>query len=458
MKMNSLIGDRAFYKQLIAVAAPLVLQQLITTSVQLVDNIMVGTLSKQALGSVSIVNQLYFVVILITFGAMGGAGVFSAQYFGSKDFDRLKQTFRFKLLVGFMVAILSFVLFSFFGENLIRLFTDDPTTIQGGLNYLNIAKWSAFPWILSVAISNTFRETGITKPLLKISIVAILTNTALNFILIFGLLGFPELGIVGAAIATLISRFVELGLTLILLKKRGKLFSTKITEMFHIEKKILAAIIVMAIPLTLNEALWSTGQTVFFHAYSTRGVDALTAMSITGTVSQLVFVTFGGIATAVAVLVGNTLGNNQLEQAKDNAKKLIAFSVFIAILAGIILFILSFSIPLLYDYPIEILHIAEFNLRVNALFIPIYSFNVALYFTLRSGGDTKSTFMMDAGYMWLVPVPISLLLAYLTSLPVIYMFLFVQMLDIPKMVFGLYRYRKGNWIKNLAFDTNLHEE
>ncbi len=458
MEMKSFIGDRAFYKQLIAVAAPLVLQQLITTSVQLVDNIMVGTLGESAIGSVSIVNQLYFIVILITFGAMGGAGVFSAQYFGSQDFERLKQTFRFKLLVGFMVAIISFIVFSFYGENLLRLFTSNPTTIQGGLNYLNIAKWSAFPWIVSVAISNTFRETGITKPLLKISIVAILTNTILNFILIFGLFGFPALGIVGAAIATLMSRFVELGLTLILLKKKGSLFSTKLFQMFHIEKKILVAIIIMAIPLTLNEALWSTGQTVFIHAYSTRGDSALAAMSITGTISQLVFVTFGGIATAVAVLVGNTLGRNQLQEAKDNAKKLIAFSVFIAIVAGIILFILSFFIPGLYDVPAATRHIAEFNLRVNAIFIPIYSFNVALYFTLRSGGDTKSTFMMDAGYMWLLPVPISLLLAYLTSLPVIYMFLIVQMLDIPKMLFGLSRFRKGHWIKNLSLDTNLHED
>ncbi|MCF7930212.1 MAG: MATE family efflux transporter [Acholeplasmataceae bacterium] len=458
MNIKSLIGDRAFYKQLIAVAAPLVLQQLITTSVQLVDNIMVGTLGKSAIGSVSIVNQLYFIVILITFGAMGGAGVFSAQYFGSKDYEKLKQTFRFKLLVGLMVAILSFVLFSFFGESLLRLFTDNPTTIAGGLSYLNIAKWSAFPWILSVAISNTFRETGITKPLLKISIAAILTNTALNFVLIFGLFGFPALGVVGAAIATLISRFVELGLTLILLKKRGKLFNTKLLQLFHIEKKILAAIIVMAIPLTLNEALWSTGQTVFFHAYSTRGDDALAAMSITGTISQLVFVTFGGIATAVAVLVGNTLGRNQLAEAKDNAKKLIAFSVFIAALAGIILFALSFFMPGLYNVSDEAIHIAEFNLRVNALFIPVFSFNVALYFTLRSGGDTKSTFLMDAGFMWFVPVPISLILAYLTSLPVIYMFLIVQMLDIPKMLFGLSRYRKGHWIKNLALDTDLHAD
>ncbi len=452
--MNRFIGDQAFYKRLFAVAAPIVLQQLITTSVQLVDNVMVGKLGEQAIGSVSVVNQLYFVVILITFGALGGAGIFTAQYFGSKDFDKLKQTFRFKLLIGFGVAVVSFILFSLFGETLIRLFTDNPVTIQGGLDYLSIAKWSAFPWILSVAIGNTFRETGVTKPLLKISIVAILTNTALNFVMIFGMFGFPALGIVGAALATLIARFVELGLTLILLKKNGEHFSTELKDLFKIDKKILTSIVLMALPLTLNEALWSSGQTVFLHAYSTRGDSALAAMNISGTISQLVFVTFGGIATAVAVLVGNTLGTNDLEKAKDNARKLIAFAIVFAMCAGLILFILSFFILNIYDVSESTKSIARFCIRVNALFIPVYSFNVAVYFTLRSGGDTRSTLLMDAGYMWAVTVPAAILLAYLTNLPVIYMFFIVQMLDIPKMLFGLSRYKKGYWVKNLA----LHDD
>jgi putative MATE family efflux protein len=454
--LKQFIGNKAFYKTLITVALPLVLQQLITTSVQLVDNVMVGKLGEQAIASVSVVNQLYFIVILVTFGAMGGAGIFSAQYFGSKDYEKLKQTFRFKLIIGFLVALLSFILFSLFGQTLISLFTNNQITIKGGIDYLNIVKWSAFFWIISVAISNTFRETGITKPLLWISIVAIITNTLLNFVLIFGLFGFPALGIIGAAIATLIARFIEFLLTVVLLYKKGTIFNTKIFKVFKIEKKLLTSVIIMAIPLTLNEALWSSGQTMFLHAYSTRGDHALAAMNITGAISQLVFVTFGGIATAVAVMVGNTLGKNELEQAKDNAKKLIAFSVFIAIFAGLVLFILSFFILNIYDVEIATKDIAAFNIRVNALFIPIYSFNVALFFILRAGGDTKSTFLMDALYMWVLPVPVAIILAYLTNLPVTLMFLIIQSLEIPKMVFGLSRYKKGYWIKNLAIDEELN--
>lgn len=450
--MKTFIGDRQFYKTLFQVAAPLVLQQLITTSVQLVDNVMVGRLGESSIGAVSVINQLYFIVILVTFGAYAGAGIFTSQFFGSGDHDKLKQTFRFKLITGALIALIALIIFTVFGENLIRLFTKNPETIKQGLAYLKIARWSAFPWVISVAISNTFREMSITKPLLYISIVAIITNTLLNFLLIFGLLGFPALGVTGAAIATFISRFVELGLMIVLLIKKGSIFNTKMTQMLHIQPKLLRSMIIMSIPLTLNELLWSTGQTAFLHAYSTRGDSALAALNISGAISQLVFVTFGGIATAVAVLVGNTLGKNALDEAKDNARKLIAFSVFFAVIAGLILFILSFFILNIYDVAETTKDIARFNIRINALFIPVYSFNVALFFTLRSGGDTKSTFMIDSGYMWVVAVPIAMVLAYLTDLKVTMMFLLIQSLDLPKMFFGLSRFRKEHWVKNLALE------
>ncbi|MDD3123596.1 MAG: MATE family efflux transporter [Candidatus Izemoplasmatales bacterium] len=448
--MKRFIGDKAFYRNLFIVALPIVIQQLITSSVQLVDNVMVGQLGKLAIGSVSVVNQLYFVVILVTFGAMGGAGVLTAQYFGAKDHDKLKQTFRFKILIGLSVAFISFFLFTFFGKSLISLFTTNSQTIEFGLGYMNIIKWSMFPWAISISISNTFRETGITKPLLYISLVAIITNTILNYFLIFGSFGVPKLGVEGAGIATLISRFVEFGLMFILLLKKGEIFRTKVKNVFHIDKSILLTIVIMAIPLTLNEALWSTGQTVFLQAYSTRGDDALAAMNIANAISQLVFVAFGGIGTGVAVLVGNTLGKNDLRLAKDNAEKLIFFALMFAVFTGILLFIFSFFVLDLYNVSEEIDKIAVFVIRTNAIFIPVYSFNVAMYFTLRAGGDTRSTLMMDAGYIWVVSVPIALILSRMTNLPVTMLFLIIQILDIPKMVFALSRYRKEHWMKNLA--------
>ncbi len=447
---SKFIGTKDFYKKLFAVSLPIVIQQLITASVQLIDNVMVGRLGESAISSVAVVNQLYFVIILVAFGIIGGAGIYTAQYFGSKDYEKLKETFRFKLSFSIALAVISFIVFKLFGENLIGLFTNNEVTIKNGMDYLSITVFNIFPMFLSFAISSTFREIGLPKPLMKISIAAIIINTVLNYLLIFGNFGFPELGIIGAAYATLVARFVEFGLLMVLLKRKGKIFSTKIRRVFKIEKVVLMSIIVVALPMMLNEALWSLGQTAFLKAYSTRGDGALAAFNISNAVSQLVFIIFSAMSTAVAVLVGNTLGSNDLERAKDNAFKLIAFSVFVAFCSGILLIIASFFIPNIYDIAQETKDIVAFNIRVNGLFIPVYAFNVGVFFVLRAGGDTKSTLLMDAVFMWIVSVPLALWMAYFTGWDVRIMFLIVQATDYPKAFFAILRYKKGNWVKNLA--------
>jgi putative MATE family efflux protein len=451
--MKKILADRTFYKRVLLVTFPIILQQLLTSSVQLADNLMVGTLGELAIGSVSVVNQMYFVVIIVTFGAMGGAGIYSAQYFGSKQYDQLKQTFRFKLLIAFFLSITAILIFTVFGEFFIGLFTDNPITIQWGLDYLNIAKWVMIPMTLSTAISSTFREIGITKPLLKISILAILSNVVLNYLLIFGHFGFPRLGIEGAAIATLVSRTIEFIFLFVLLAWRGKVFNTHLLDVFKINKVLLKVIFITAIPLVINEFLFSFGQTMFIQSYSTRGDNALAAINITNAISQLVFITFGGIGTAVAVFIGNTLGENKLKEARENAKKIIVFAVAFAFVLGIILFILSFFVLDLYDISSQTESIARFNIRVNAFVIPVISLYMVLYFTLRSGGDTRSTMIMDSGYIWVVQVPTVFLLSRLTDIGVIYLFLIIQVLELPKVALAFSRYKKYYWLRNLALEN-----
>lgn len=451
--MKKILADRTFYKRVLLVTFPIILQQLLTSSVQLADNLMVGTLGELAIGSVSVVNQMYFVVIIVTFGAMGGAGIYSAQYFGSKQYDQLKQTFRFKLLIAFFLSTTAILIFTVFGEFFISLFTDNPITIQWGLDYLNIAKWVMIPMTLSTAISSTFREIGITKPLLKISIFAILSNVVLNYLLIFGHFGFPRLGIEGAAIATLVSRTIEFIFLFVLLVWKGNVFNTHLLDVFKIDKVLLKVIIITAIPLVINEFLFSFGQTMFIQSYSTRGDNALAAINITNAISQLVFITFGGIGTAVAVFIGNTLGENKLKEARENAKKIIVFAVSFAFVLGIILFVLSFFVLDLYDISSQTEDIARFNIRVNAFAIPVISLYMVLYFTLRSGGDTRSTMIMDSGYIWVVQVPTVFLLSRLTDIGVIYLFLIIQVLELPKVALAFSRYKKYYWLRNLALEN-----
>jgi putative MATE family efflux protein len=451
--MSRLLKDRQFYKKVLIVAFPIILQQLLQSSVQLVDNLMVGTLGELAIGGVSVVNQIYFVVIIVTFGAMAGAGIFTAQFFGSKQIEKLKETFRFKLSISVILSIIAIVIFTIFGKFFIGLFTDNPTTIAWGISYLNITKWVMIPMTLSTAISTSFREIGTTKPLLYISFVAIMTNVLLNYLLIFGNLGFPELGVVGAAYATLISRILEFVLLFVLLQMKGKLFNTKLLDVFKIEKTLLKVIVITAIPLVINEFLFSFGQTMFLQSYSVRGDHALAAINITMAISQLVFITFGGIGTAVAVFIGNTLGENKLVEAKANSQKIFLFAFVFAILLGILLFVLSFYILDIYDVSLNTKQIAQFNIRVNAIMIPFISLYIAMYFTLRSGGDTKSTMLMDSGYIWVIQVPTVFLLSRLTDMSVIYLFLIVQLLEIPKVILAFSRYKKEYWLRNLT-DVN----
>lgn len=451
--MKKLIGTKKFYRRLLTIALPLMLQQLITASVQLVDNVMVGALGEESIGAISIINQLNFILILLAFGLMSGGGIYAAQYFGSGDYSKLKQAFRFKVISAVFISLLAFTIYTVYGRELLMLFTSNPNTIALGGSYLQLSKYAIVIWILSMTISSTFRDIGQTKPLMYISILAISINTLFNYILIFGKFGFPELGVEGAAIATLIARIVELMAYYVLLRAKGELFNTSFTNITKIEKTVFKGIMLVALPLMANELFWSGAQTMFFRAYSSRGDYALAAMNITNVVSQLVFVSFMAMGTASSVMVGNTLGENKLEEAKDNSVKIIAFAIFIAMVTGSLLLIVSTFIMNIYSVEQITKDIAIFCIRVNALFIPFYAYNVVMYFTLRAGGDVKSTVLMDSVFMWIIPVPISIYLAYYTKTDVTIMFLIIQSMDIVKAVFATYRYRLGYWIKNLAIET-----
>jgi len=286
--------------------------------------------------------------------------------------------------------------------------------------------------------------------LLWISVFTIVLNTVLNALLIFGLFGFPERGVIGAAIATAIARFAEAGLSLWYMWRRQTVFKWDWTRIFAVEFTLIKAIVIIGFPLLLNEIFWSIGQTTFLYAYSTRGDGALAAMNITNSISQITFVLFQALGTASAVFVGNKLGENELEEAQANAKRLVFTAGVVAAAVGLIQFMLSGIFTDFYAINELTKSWAIFNIRVNALFVPLYTMNVTLFFIIRSGGDTKSTLLMDSGFMWLVAVPVSLSLAFFTALPITWMFLIVQGTEFFKVLFSVYRYNKKRWVKNLA--------
>ncbi len=450
MKIKQWLGDAAFYQRLFALSVPLVLQQLITASIQIVDNVMVGQLGETAIGAVGVVNQLFFVVIISSFGVMSGSTIYMAQYFGAKNKDKLQQTFHFTILAALAVGVVAFVLFSFADALLIGVFTQNVETTALAQDYIAIIRFGLFAFAVSIAISSSLRVVGITKPILWISVITIILNTILNAILIFGLFGVPAFGVVGAAIATLIARVVEALLSLWYLMKRQTIFKLQLRKLLQIEFSVAKAVVIIGLPLLLNEFLWSMGQTTYLYAYSTRGDSALAAMNVTNTISQITFVMFQAIGTAAAVFVGNKLGENSLEEAELNAKRLIFIATMIAVIVGLIQFGLSFYVLDLYSVSEVTKQAAQFNIRVNSLFVPLYTMNVTIFFIIRSGGDTVSTFLMDSGFMWVVAVPVALALAFFTTLPITIMFLLIQGTEFLKVAFAFNRFFQRRWIKNLA--------
>jgi len=450
MKIKQWLGDAAFYQRLFALSLPLVLQQLITASIQIVDNVMVGQLGETAIGAVGVVNQLFFVVIITSFGVMSGSTIYMAQYFGAKNQDKLQQTFHFTLLAALAVGVISFGLFTFADEWLIGVFTQGAETTALAMDYIAIIRYGLFAFAISIAISSSLRVVGITKPILWISIITIVLNTLLNALLIFGLFGIPALGVVGAAIATLIARVIEALMSIWYLIRRQSIFKLELNKLFRIEFGVVKAVVIIGLPLLLNEFFWSMGQTTFLFAYSTRGDSALAAMNVTNTISQITFVMFQAIGTAAAVFVGNKLGENALDEAEVNAKRLILVATVLALLVGLIQFALSFVVLDLYSVSAITKEAAQFNIRVNAMFVALYTINVTIFFIIRSGGDTLSTFLMDSGFMWVIAVPFALVLAFFTTLPITWMFFLIQGTEFLKVAFAFNRFFQRRWIKNLA--------
>ncbi|MBQ7727457.1 MAG: MATE family efflux transporter [Clostridia bacterium] len=425
--IRSLFGDRAFYKTVIAVMLPIVIQNGVTNLVNLLDNVMVGQLSTESMSGVSIVNQFVLIFYLAIFGGMSGPGIYTAQFHGKGDEEGERKSFLFKIYIALAAAVSGIVIFSIFGENFISLFLHDGSqtgdlelTMQEGLKYLKISMIGFIPYALSNAFAATLRETGKTVLPMISGIAAVGTNFALNIVLIFGYLGFPAMGVEGAAIATVISRFVELIILVIgtIKHKADNAFIRNLRGSFRIGKKLASQMLIKSIPLLTNEILWSLAIVMRNQTYSTRGLDVVGAQNIASTLGNLFNVVYLSVGTAVAILIGNLLGASEIEKAKDHSKKLIAFSVICAAVTGVFMAISAPFFPKLYQTSDEIRELATYMLFVQACFIPIDAICNSAYFTLRSGGRIFWTIVADSGFMWTVATPLAMILAYGTNISI----------------------------------------
>ena len=458
--MNKLIGSWSFYKKTLMIAVPIMIQNLITNFVALIDNIMVGQVGTEQMTGVAIINQLLFVFNLAVFGAVSGSGIFSAQFFGKGDREGVRHTMRFKLITAICICIIGVAVFIFFDDSLINMYLkgeaaglDVAKTFQSAKAYLAIMLVGLVPFALENVYSGTLREGGIATVPMYAGIVAVVTNTVLNALLIFGLGPFPIMGVKGAATATVISRFIQSGIVVFWThwNRNSLVYPKSLYRSLYVPKDLIKRISIKGlIPLTANECLWSLGIATLAACYSVRGVDVVAGQNISSTVVNLFNVLFIAFGSGVSVVIGQLLGANELEEARDAAPKLITFSVLLCVVVGSVMAIFAPLFPLMYKTTDAVRHLATAFIIISAIWMPAHGMLHATYFTLRSGGKTIITFFFDCGFSWCVSVPLAYCLATFTSLNIITIYFIVQSAELIKCVIGAILIKKGVWLSNIV--------
>lgn len=454
------IGDRAFYRRCLGVAVPIIVQSGITNFVNLLDNIMVGQVGTVPMSGVSIVNMLLFVFNLCIFGASSGAGIFTAQFYGSKDDEGVRHTFRFKFYICVLLTALGAFLFLAFGSQLIGLYLTgegEAATAAGamdyGLKYLHVMIWGFLPFALTNTYSSTLRETGETVVPMVGGILAVLVNLTLNYVLIFGHFGAPAMGVEGAALATVISRFVELAIVAgwAHTHPQRNTYITGVYRSFRIPARLLKSIFIKGMPLLINEFLWASGMAVLNQCYSTCGLDVVPAMNISSTLFNLGSVVFLSMGNTVGILMGQMLGSGAgAGEVKDTNRKLVALSVSSGLAFGALVAAVSGLFPRIYNTTEEVRHLATQLILVSAFMMPFNSYTHATYFTLRSGGQTFVTFLFDSCFVWVICVPLAFCLSRFTGLAILPMYMLCQSMDFIKCAIGVFTLKQGKWIQNLT--------
>ena len=459
MKIRNLIGDRAFYKRLLAVMIPVLIQNVITNFVNLLDNIMVGQIGTEPMSGVAIANQLIFVFNLCIFGGTAGAGIFTAQFYGKGDQKGVRDTFRMKLIISAVTVAVAMGIFVTMGEELISLFLhesgdglDLAATLQYGMDYMKIMLWQIVPFAILQVYAITLRETGETVLPMKAGVAAVLVNLVFNYILIFGKFGAPALGVVGAAIATLIARVVEMLIVIIWTHshKDTHSFIVGAYRSMRVPAPLVKQILIMGAPLLINELLWSSGMTTLNQCYSTRGLEVVSAVNICTTVSNLFFCAFFAMGSTISIIVGQRLGAGELERAVDEDRKLIAFSVSLCVVVGAVMAVLAPFVPRIYNTTENAKSIAASLLLVSACMMPVNAFAHGCYFTLRSGGKTLITLIFDSAFVWVFAVPVAVVISRFTDMPILPMYIIVQALEFIKVGIGFYMVKNRMWVKNLV--------
>lgn len=460
MQKSKYFGDRAFYKYVLGLAVPIIIQNFITNFLSMLDNLMVGSLGTASMSGVSVANQFLFIYMLAIFGLVSGAGIFGAQYAGSKDIDGLRNTFRFKIIAGLLLTFVFCWFYAVANEMLIGLYLKGDgdealraETLAVAKRYMLIMLAGLYPAMMTQAYSSTLRETGQTKVPMVASVIGVIVNLVGDYVLIFGKFGAPRLEVAGAAIATVIARFVELTVLIVWTHTHTSSgligFASGVYRSIRVPVSLIKGIIIKGTSLMLNEVIWAAGMTRLTQCYSHRGIDVVAAFSISQTFWGLFGTIFLSMGATVGIVLGQKLGAGDMKEVKYTAYKLVVMGFFMSLVTAVLYNIASFFVPELYATTPEVKHIATRLMMIASIAMPADSICNSTYFAVRSGGKTIITFIMDAGFVWAFLVTTATILVNFTALSVFWVYFIVQLLIYVKAAVGVYLTMEGKWINNL---------
>ena len=451
--IRHLFDDREFYKSFFKLAIPITIQHFISASLNLVDNIMIGRLGTVELAAVSLANQVYFLLILFLLGVSGGASIFAAQFWGKKDLPNTRRILGLSLLIGGGVSLVFFMISLFYSQGILKLFSQDHPVIELGAEYLRITSFTYLMSAITACYAAALRSIGEVKLPMGVNLIAIIINTVLNYFLIFGVLGFPKMGVAGAALATLLARLVETTVLLYLTYRYQYGVASKPSEMFRIPLALAKRFINTTGILVTKDCIWAFGMVLYMAIYARMGTEVVASVNILSTANKLITVLFNGIAGACLVMVGNRIGAGDEPKAFLYSKRFLIITFITGALMGGLTVSGSGLILAPYKISAEVFQQSHALLLVNALFLPATVFNmVAVVGVLRSGGDIFFCLIMDLVAVYLIGLPLAILGQSVWNYPVAGVFALISLQEVFKMALCLKRFLSKRWINNLVND------
>lgn len=449
--MQGLLKDRDFFRNMLRIALPIALQQLLISSVNMLDVLMVGQIGEDSIAAVGLANQIYFLMALLVYGVSSGVSVFAAQYWGKRDIPNVRRVLGISLTVSLSAAVIYTLAAQLIPTQLLSLYTTERDVITLGVSYLRIASLSYVFYVVTAVLNMSMRATEDVAIPTTISVITIVLKILLNYGLILGHFGLPALGVTGAAIGTLVAHVLESIALVIVIYARKRPQAATLKQLFDFDGAYFRRIFRIALPAMINEIFWSLGVTIYNGIYAHISTDAIAAVQIVGTIENLAFVVFLGLGNACGVMVGNKIGAGHEDEAQTIAARFRIIVIIGASLLGGLLILLREPILSLYN----ISPAASANAMRLMLFSGLILWQKASNFLLfigilRAGGDTRYALLLETLVIWLIAIPLGLLGAFVLDLPVHWVYLMISSEELIKFTIGSGRFRSGRWLNNLV--------